>query len=307
MVVGVGWNAGTVRARLLGLHRLGRRACEDLARLGSFEEALRELRDSPYGHDLDPDVTLPEAQWAVWATPLWHLRVLAGWLPPAGAELARVLAGWWEVRNIENLLSELQGGTAFPPYDLGRLDRSWDQIRAAESVSAVRERLAASPWLDPGAGDVGTIVSWLGLSWAHRMAEEADGMARLAGGWAALVVANDLLLGARTQADDGARRVRELGGEWAEAGDVGQLRERLPHDAGWVLEDVDDSKDLWRAEVRWWRHLDEESRRRLRHPNRGPDALVGAFGAHLADARRVEAALELAARGGQGEVADEVL
>lgn len=307
MVVGIGWNAGIVRARLLGLHRLGGRACEDLARLDSFEEALRELRDGPYAHDVDAEMTLPEAQWAVWATPLWHLRVLAGWLPPAGAELARVLAGWWEVRNIENLLAELHGGHAFPPYDLGRLDTTWNRTRGADSVSSVRAHLAVSPWQDPGADDVAAIVTWLGLSWAHRVAEEADRMARLAAGWAALVGANDLLVGARTHTGDRPHGVRELGGGWGEARDIGELRERLPDDARWVFDDIEDPKDLWRAEVRWWRRLDEESHRWLRHPDAGADAVLGAFGAHLADARRVEAALEVAARGRDSAVIDEVL
>ena len=132
-------------------------------------------------------------------------------------------------------------------------------------------------------------------------------MARLAAGWAALVGANDLLVGARTQTGGRPHGVRELGRGWTDARDIGELRERLPDDAGWVLDNMEDPEDLWRAEARWWRRLDDESRRRLRHPDAGADAVLGAFGAHLADARRVEAALELAAHGGDPDLIDEVL
>lgn len=303
MVVGIAWNAGAVRARLLGRHRLGRDGAADLARRPSLDDALAELATGPYGHDLARDADLPAAQWAVMATPLWHLRVLAGWLPPAGGELARVLAGWWEVLNIENHLAGMAGAHTYPPYDLGRLDTAWARLRPTDSLREVREELAASPWEDPGSAEVPTVVMWLRLSWARRVADAGDGMSRLAGAWAALVAARALLVGPRPQAGQAASRVHLLGPDWTAARDVADLHRRLPRDAGWVLDDIGEDGDLWRAEARWWRVLDDEARGRLRHPEAGADAVFGAFGALLADAHRVQGALELSARAGADEEA----
>lgn len=308
MAVGIAWNAGALRGRLLGLHRLGGDACRDLARSDSFADALSTLRDGPYGHDVEADMTLRAAQWATAATPLWNLRVLAGWLPPSGAEEVRVLAGWWEALDVESLLARLEGAPALPPYDLGRLDTAWDRLRSAESAGVVRQRMAASPWLDPGAEDPGSIVTWLRISWAQRVYDEIGVAARLASARAALVVAQDMFVDAGTLAERRARGLRLLGVAWPDAEDLASLRDRLPRDAAWILEGISAPTDLWRAEVRWWRTLDAEARGWLSHPGSGTEAVLGAFGVLLADARRVQAALELAARGASGEEeVDEVL
>jgi hypothetical protein len=301
MVVGIASNAGAVRAGLLGRHRLGRDGARDLARRASLGEAVAALRDGPYGRDLGDAPTLAAVQWAVAGTPLWHMRVLAGWLPPRGGELVRTLAGWWEVLNVENLLAGLGGAASLPPYDLGRLDTAWRRLRGAGSAAAVRARLADSAWLDPGADDVPTIVTALRLSWSRRVAAEADDAARLARGWAALVIARDLLAGSRTRAAAGVRPIRGLGLEHVEVGDLGHLRTTLPRDAAWVLDDVSVPADLWNAEVRWWRELDVAGGRMLGHPVSGAQAVVGTFAVLLADAHRVQGALELAARGGLDE------
>ena len=49
------------------------------------------------------------AQRGVAETLLWHLRILAGWLPAAGAGLMRALAGWFELQNIDARLAALAG------------------------------------------------------------------------------------------------------------------------------------------------------------------------------------------------------
>lgn len=307
MPVGIAWNAGAVRARLLSRRRLGREGGRELASQESLDAAVRRLRGGPYGHDVEGGMGLASAQWAVAATPLWHLRVLGGWLPPAGGELVRTLVGWWEVLNVENLVAELSGGSASPSYELGSLDTSWDRVRTADSLQEARKVLAASSWDDPGGDDPAAIVTGIRLSWAGRVNEEVDPLARLAAGWAALVVARDLFLGraARRQAD--FPRLRILGQDWRTAGDLAELSQRLPRDASWVLEEVTDPEDLWQSEVRWWRTLEDESLERLRRADSGPDAVVGAFGALLADAHRVQGALQLAARGGvDTEVIDEL-
>lgn len=307
MTVSPGWNAGALRARLLGTLRLGSAGRRDLAYAASLERALATLQASPYGHDVRKDMTLSAAHRAVAATPLWHLRVLAGWLPPVGAELARRLAAWWEVLNVEDLLAGFAGAAQHPPYELGRLDTAWRHLRDARTPEAVRERLAASPWRDPGADDAAAIVTWLRLAWAQRVNEATEAAARIAAGWAALVAARHLLLGGRA-AEVALANARLLGHRWIEAGDLTSLRERLPRDAAWVLDGVDSAGEIWRAEVRWWRALDADGQRLLHRPRSGADAVVGAFAVLLADAHGVQGALELAARTGrQDEVIGETL
>jgi hypothetical protein len=296
MAVGIGWNSAAVRARLLAGRRLGGDARRALARSRSLRDALTTLRDGPYGHDVTPDLSLADARWAVEATPLWHLRILAGWLPPAGGELIRALVGWWEVRNIENALAGLTGGATFAPYELGSLASAWRQVRSARSVEEVRAALARSVWLDPGGDAPADIVRWLRLSWARRVAEDGPDALRMVAGWAALVAARDLVLGGRAIGPV-LGRAHVLGRDVTGADDPQQLAARLPRDAGWVLRDIDDPTELWRAEQRWWRRLDDESGTLLRHPRAGPAAVVGAFGVLLADAHAVQAALAVAARG----------
>lgn len=253
---------------------------------------------------------LSEAQWATGATPLWHLRVLAGWIPPRGAELLRVLVGWWEMRNIENLLVGLTDASSLPSYDLGRLGTAWDRIREADSAEGVRDALATSSWRDPGDSDPATIVVWMHLSWAQRVADEVDVEegSRMARAWAALVVARLLFVGEDRAPGTAADHLRLLGRDWREAGDPSELMERLPREAAWVLEDVSDPEDLWRAEVRWWRSLHDDGRKLLGGTGSGRERILGAFNLLLADAHRVQGALEFGARGGaEEEMLDEVL
>jgi hypothetical protein len=308
MPVGIAWNAGAVRARLLGQRRLGRERCAELAVEGSLRAVLKQLNDGPYGHDVEPDMTLASAQWAVAATPLWHLRILGGWLPPAGGDLVRVFVGWWEVLNVENLLAKLAGLPAFPPYDLGSLGTAWSRIRTADSVEDVRQRLAASAWRDPGSDEPAAIVAALRLSWARRLDDEIDEMSRLIRGWAALVLARDLFAGGRTQGGGEVARVSIFGRRWRDAKDLADFSERLPRDAAWVFGDVDRPEELWRAEVRWWRALYADGLERLRHPASGTEAVAGAFAVLLADAHGVQGALQMASRGGgEREAVDELL
>lgn len=308
MVVGIAWAAGAVKGHALGRRRVGAVACADLARRGSLDEGLAALQSGPYGHDLATRMTLPEAQWAVGATPLWHMRVLAGWLPPAGGDLVRVLAGWWEVRNVENHLAGMTGAARFVPYDLGRLDTAWDRLRTTQSPAALRRELARSRWLDPGDDAPGAIVSWLHLSWADRVAEQVDAAQSLAGGWAALAAARTLGSTAGVRDDWPGHDVRVLGPEWRRAGDVGDLASRLPRASRWVLQDVADTTQLWRAELHWWRRLAAQGGQWLQERRSGGDVVAGVFSVLLADAHCVAGALELAARGGAGRgVVDELL
>lgn len=275
MRVGIAWNAGSVRARLVAQHRVGRGAAGDLARCGSLEDALAGLRDGPYGRDLDRSATLAEAQWAIAATALWHLRILAGWVPPSGAELLRILVGWWEVRNVEGMLEGFATGAPARTHDLGRLETSWSRLRDASSSAQLRRALRGSTWGDPGGDEPGRIAAHLRRAWGERVQDLVAAAARPAAGWLALQAARSGPLDGRPA--DGRRS------------------------GAWVLAGIDDRHDLWRAEARWWRALEEDGARLVRHPRGGADAVVGAFDLLLADAHWVEGALALAARGGADE------
>ena len=75
-------------------------------------------------------MTSPRAEHAIRAEVLWQLRVLAGWMPPPAAPLARALAGGFEVRNIVGHYRVLTGGPAEPVFRLGTLGTAWARLSA---------------------------------------------------------------------------------------------------------------------------------------------------------------------------------
>ena len=96
------WVAGSVRGRLLLVRRLGLGPALDRARAGTPGEALSLLAASPYGRGAELPEDVAAAQRAIAETFLLHLRLLAGWLPPAGMGAVRALAGWFELVNVED-------------------------------------------------------------------------------------------------------------------------------------------------------------------------------------------------------------
>ncbi len=307
MGTGISWVAGSVRGRLLADRRLGRNGARELAASPSLQAAVRTLEAGPYGHEVKDGMTLAEAQRAAEATALWHIRVLAGWLPPRGGDLMRLLAGWWEVQNVDDLLATLTGVERLEPLDLGSLATAWNQIRVCETVGQVREVLAASPWGDPGGDSPARVGMGLRLSWARRVAEQAEDAAYWAAGLSALVVARDMFTGERLLLVDDVPSIRELGVSWHEADSVTGLETRIPRSASWVLKGASDTSDLWRAEARWWSRIESDSLAVLAAFRPGPQMAVAVFGLLWVDAWRVQAALEIAARGGRPmEVFDEI-
>jgi len=144
------WVAGSVRARGMVRRRYGAAATRALAASPSLAEALVTLAATPYGHDVHPDQTLAEAQHALGATVLWHLRVLAGWMPRQGADTVRLLAGGFEIANVDEHVRSLRGRSTAPPYRLGTLATAWPRLGRTASLAEIREVLAASSWGDPG-------------------------------------------------------------------------------------------------------------------------------------------------------------
>ena len=166
-----GWVAGSVRGRLLTRRRLGVAGAREVAASGGVEAAVLRLSGSPYGRDVHQGLSVEDARRAIGSVCLWHLRVLAGWLPPRGGEAVRVFGARFELVNIADRLAG--PGVGPPPYELGALAVAWPRVAMATTADEVRAVLAGSAWGDPG--DDGLVRSrdragspLGGLAWRRR-------------------------------------------------------------------------------------------------------------------------------------------
>lgn len=82
-----GWTAGAVRAKALVGRYPGGGGAREIATCHTLDDALRYLAATPYSRYARTAVGLPEAQRAVTATLLWHLRVLAGFGCPGAVSV----------------------------------------------------------------------------------------------------------------------------------------------------------------------------------------------------------------------------
>lgn len=293
------WVAASVRARLLANRRIGGTRASELARSGSLPEALELLTASPYGEKLTAGMTLEEAQREIAATVLWNLRLMAGWLPPGGVQILQPLAAWFELANIEDRLVYLSGGAHPTPYQLGRLGVAWAAVAAATTSEAVRAAIARSRWGDPGEGGPDTWMITLRFRWAAWIASSVPG----ADMWAATAC---LLFAARARFGPDlplhASRVVAFGlpPRWWEAASLPDLRSRVGGQMAWALAGVDDAKDLWRAEARWWSRVRRDARALLVASRFAEGVISGAAALLAYDAWLTRAALAGAARGDAG-------
>jgi len=294
-----GWVAGSVRARALARRRLGADAARQLAACGSLADAAQLLAATPYGRGLRSGQSLAATQHAIAGTILWDLRVLAGWLPPGGVKLMRALAGWFEIANVDELLSQLAGRPADDFFQLGALATAWPRLRSSASPAELRTALTSSPWKDPGGASEHAVRTGMRIRLAARIAA-LDGPAPVwAAGAVALAVAAERFAAGRplTGALRGAA-LTLIGAGAAEAGTLGELAARLPPRLSWVLDDISAPDELWRAEAAWWRRVERDGFTLLRTSALDRLAVLGAIAVLAADAQRVRAALEIAARGG---------
>jgi hypothetical protein len=265
----------------------------------SIEAALSALAQGPYGHDVHPNLELADAQRAVVETVVWNLRVLAGWAPRDGVAMLRVLVGAVEIANVDDHLRRLAGLDTPSPYRLGGLSTAWPRLARTTTSRQLREVLATSEWGDPG----GETPREIGLAMRASLADRVMATVSPAAGWAAgataLMVAREVL-GHRRELPAQARVAasRVLGPAAVSAVSLPALTAALPTTARWALADVTDPTGLWRAEARWWTRVERDGLALARRATAGPEVLVGAAAAMAADAWRVRAALELAARGG---------
>ena len=290
------WIAGSVRARALLHRRLGHGGTGDLAGHADLSAALGTLAAGPYRRGLSATDDLPTAEHAVGETLLWHLRVLAGWQPRAGAAVVRLLAGWFELANIVDHALTLTGAPPTPPYRLGALATAWPQLARTTSPAELRAALAASPWGDPGADSVAAITVAGQVSWAARVAAGVPAAGGLAAGAAAILVARERFLCDRAlPAASVPRLVRLLGVDPGRPASLADFTAAVRTAARWALSAVDDPAELWRAEALWWARLRRDGESLMRTAGFGADQVVGVAGLLAEDAWRVRAALQVVA------------
>jgi len=309
-----GWVAGTTRARLL----LGRRAGSELERgvasADSLAEGLSVLVGSAYGERLRAQDDLAAAERAVAETLLWHLRILAGWLPAAGVGLVRALAARFELMNIDARLAALAGdGREPPPFVLGGLATAWPRLEQARTTEELSQALAASAWgdllkasssapaIDPRSSPA-QIAIGLRVSWARRVQETAPEASDWVAGAGALLVARELFVAGDRACEAQLRGLPGIGRDALAADSLRELRMALPAHASWALADVDDPVELWRAELDWWLRVERDARLLVRAQQ--PQAeVLGAVALLAADAQRTVRALA-GARGIATEMQD---
>ncbi|MFE3169142.1 hypothetical protein [Streptomyces sp. NPDC059224] len=304
-----GWVAGAVRARAMADRYPGAAGAREIAMCPSLDEALRRLAGTPYVRYTRETAGLAGAQHAVAATLLWHLRVLAGWLPRGGARLLVPLVSGFEVANVVARLASPNGpgtGTAGPPYRLGALETAWRRLAETGTPAELRAALAASAWGDPGGDTPWAMVTGMRMAAVRRTALNVPQARKWAVARAALLTARELFVHARSLPEPVRRdAARLLGGRAPDAASYREFREGLPGSARRLLADVEEPAGLWRAEVRWWRVVRDDGVALLRDGSPGPGVVVGAVALLSVDAWRMRAALESAARGGSlGEAFD---
>lgn len=303
-----GWVAASVRARAMTRRRLGRVEADRLAATPSVDAAVSALTNTPYGSHVEAGQTLPEVQRSVVDTVAWNVRVLAGWTPREGVRILRALIAVLEAANVRDHLLRLAGADPPAPYRLGGLTTAWLRLQPTTSLADLRVALAASPWGDPGGETPREIDLAMRTALADRVAAAVPAAGRWAAGATALLVAREVFLDGQPLPPAARLAAQRVIGRDAVAADTfPDLLAALPPAARWPLADVQVPFDLWRAETHWWAGVERDGVALVRGSRDGPDVVVGAVAMLAADAWRVRAALELAARGGgPREVFDEV-
>lgn len=310
-----GWVAATVRGRSLVRGGLGIGGARELTELESWEEARARLTDV-VPHRLPDGADRATARRAALAATVWQLRVLAGWLPPSGAPLARLAAGPAEIIALEDHRSRLDGGPASsliapprpaPPIALGSLGIAWPRAAATSTPTALRALLARSVWGDPGGTSEPELALALRLAFAARVRHLGGALAHpWASGAAAVLVAREQLAFGRTLTPAAARQADGLlGSGWRDPRSVPELAARLPSDARWVLAGVERNHQLWRSEVALVRRVAGDARPVVAAGRPDRDTVVALLALLLVDLWLTEVAIEGAARGAAGrEVLD---
>lgn len=305
------WVAATVRARGIGRRRAGTELSRRIAAAPTLDAGLARLAGTAFENVAKPGMSLRDAEHGIRTELLWELRVLAGWMPAAGAPLARALAARFEMSNIEARRDRLAGGDGIQEFTLGTLATSWPRLAETTSLEQLRDELASSPWGDPGDVSAPALHDTLFVTWL-RMVDTSPSrtiaVAKWVGGGAALLAARTVLTVDGKPSDRLIRSIGPLiGWRWTAARSVEELRAALPGRAKWALAGIDEPEQLWRAEAHVRGRMESDGFKLLRGAQPGPEPVVGALAVLAVDAWRVRAALAAAAGGhGASEVLDVV-
>ncbi|WP_433604140.1 hypothetical protein [Prescottella agglutinans] len=296
------WVAGTVRARALARRRMGAAAARSLTTSGSVADAVHALTRTPYGHEVRPHDSVATAQRAIGSTLLWHLRVLAGWLPRDGVDVVRLLSGGFEIADLDNSLARARGTPTDQPHWMGTLATAGRRLADASSAADLRTALEASAWGDPGGERPWEISCGTRLNWADQIVGRIPEAAAWARAQTALLLVRTVRVQEHALAPPLARRAGTIVGPAfvdavASANlPVDELARHLPADTRWVLDGLGTLDDAWRTEARWCHRVEADGFALLRGAGFGQGPVVGAIAVLAIDAWRVRAALSAAAR-----------
>ena len=290
-----GWTAGVTRARLLLSRGIGPTHASEVAASRSLGDGLGALAGSAYGERVRADQDLAAAQRGVAETLLWHLRILAGWLPAAGAALVRSLAAWFELMNIDARLAALASDGREPrPFVLGTLATAWNEVERARTVEDLARAVAGSAWRTPRGSSPPELTLGLRVAWARRVQESAPEAAEWVAGAGALLVARELVVARSAGHATQLLLYPGIDQRILAASTLPELRGALAPRARWALSGIAEPTELWRAELGWWDRVEDDARALLRRID--DEAVVLAAVALLAvDAQRTARALESAA------------
>jgi hypothetical protein len=292
------WVAGNVRAKALLNRRLGAGRARALAAMNSLTDAQHALADTAYGRDITVGQPASETDHAVNAALLWHLRVLAGWQPPQGAQAIRALAAGFEAANITAHAGRLAGAPARLPYTLGALATAWPRLSETSSLAQLRHTLAQTMWGDPGSELPSDIALAAQIGWAARVANAVPEARAWAYARLALIVARRRLVERRELPEPVLMRMRPVLGAAAAAGDLASLTDACGTRVRWLLDGITQADGLWIAEARWWARVEAHGLSMLGRGEFTRARTIGAVVVLAADAWRCRAALALASRGG---------
>ena len=300
-----GWTAGVTRARLLLSRAIGPEHAREVAASRSLGDGLAALAGSAYGARVTAGQDLAAAERGIAETLLWHLRILAGWLPAGGAALVRVLAGWFELLNIDARLAALASDGREPrPFALGSLATAWNEAERARTVEEVARAVAGSAWLAPPAKSPPELALGLRVAWARRVQESAPVAADWVAGAGALLVGRELLVARSAEHAAQLLLLPGIDQRALAAQTLSELRDALGPRTSWTLLGIEVPTELWRAELSWWDRVEDDALALLRRID--DEAVVLAAVALLAlDAQRTARALASAARRASTGIAPE--
>jgi hypothetical protein len=240
------WTAGVTRARLLLSRCIGPGLANTVAGSASLADGLAALAGSAYGDRVRAGQDLTAAERGVADTLLWHLRILAGWLPAAGAALVRALAGWFELVNIDARLAALAGDGREPaPFALGPLATAWGAAEQARTIEELADAVASSAWALPRVRSPAELAIGLRVAWGRRVAESAPEAADWVAGAVALLTARELLVAKSNEHTEQLRRYPGIDDRALGAGTLAALRDALGARAGWALGTIAEPDELW--------------------------------------------------------------